>query len=279
MANGNPIMDALQNLFTGSPEIGKGLVPTALDVLRSPLANGFAPGTSTTGEPLAPLPSNALTLPPDALQNIFQKAPVERTMGNQVLGPQPSLPVDIASIIGPQTAEGALTEQPPPGPPPPPPEAGVGKEPKDKEEGGFNISKLLPLLLTGGVAGLGAGLGGNVLAGAAGFNQAFAKQIAEEGTKDFIVFDPETGDQKSIKVPKGATVQQKRTEPFSFQNLVDEERARGGIPESKTTEEIVEEVTGEDKGKVIVEKDGKRFNLPEDQLDDAIKQGFKQVNG
>lgn len=150
--------------------------------------------------------------------------------------------------------------------------------------GGFDLKNFLvrmgiPLAATG------VGLASNrALPGAAGFSQGYTQEIAkqderkrEEGaTKDFWIVDPEDPDNpRKIKVPKGADIRLKSKEGDFQEDLI---RNLLGMEGSKQPESKPAEKKNIQK-KVIVEKDGQRFNLPANQLQDAIKQGYKQVDG
>lgn len=115
-----------------------------------------------------------------------------------------------ATVPGPQggTIRGTSTEGPTPAALPAS-GGGLGSIPPE----------ILNLLISGAAAGIGLASPAARPA-AAGFSQGFTKektrQAKEEGTKDFIIIDPETGEQQSFPVPKGALVQQKRAKASSL---------------------------------------------------------------
>ncbi len=172
-------------------------------------------------------------------------------------------------------------------PPPPPIQQPISPEGKKGEKQGFNWGEFIKQIgIPLATAGVGMAVPG-ALAGAAGFGTGYTGQreklreeearakAENEGTKDFVIVDPneldENGNPKTqvVKVPKKAIVTKKGAS--RSQNMLDQFiNKKTGLAEVPIVQE---------KKEVVVEKDGQQFKLPEEQLEDAKKQGYKLVNG
>jgi len=133
------------------------------------------------------------------------------------------------------------------------------------------VLKALPTLAA---TGIGLGVPG-ALPGAAGFAQGYEgerarqREAKDEGRAVYVL-DQKTGALKPVgKVGSKDIVRNKETGGFNL-NL-----GQGFEQLAKDLNIDLPEV--EKINQVVVEKDGEQFELPEDQLSDAIKQGYKQV--
>jgi len=130
---------------------------------------------------------------------------------------------------------------------------------------------------------LGAAIAGSISPGilpqtaglATGFEGEMQRQDRSreenEGTKPFILVDPETGKQTQFDVPKKAIVQQQRTDQGGIFGKLGIDPSLLDIPEAKTGDAVKK---AREKVKVI-NAEGQEFMLPKTQLDDAKKQGYK----
>jgi len=143
----------------------------------------------------------------------------------------------------------------------------------------FDFLKAIGIPLA--TAGIGVGVPG-ALPGAAGFQQGFVgaqeKQREKEeealATKDFIIVDPETGEEQIFKVPKSAQVQQKRQKqagPFGDLSALGLDIDKEGMLK------ITPKKEEESRVRVVNDK-GETGTIPRSQLGDAKKQGFRIVN-
>ena len=129
----------------------------------------------------------------------------------------------------------------------------TGRKTKEPEGGSSYLKDFLkkmgiPLVSTG----IGLGVKG-ALPGAAGFSKGYTEEMArregEEGTRDFILVDPETGDTKTIQVPKDAFVQQEKAKGGGgfLGGISLDEQGNLVLPEAKTTAQIKEEIVDKEK--------------------------------
>jgi len=155
------------------------------------------------------------------------------------------------------------------------PQVPVSKGTPPRDQGTSNLPEILKFLIPALTAGVGVGLP-STLPGAAGFQKGFVGETSKEKEtteKDFIIIDPETGEQQNFKVPTKALVQQKRTSANVFEQL--------GIDPTqlqiKGTEKIKEEVKkkflapkgapsagGEDDGAKLKDDSGKVVAVAKD---------------
>ena len=223
----NPIVDAFQYLFSGSPQQGRGLlspgnVGDAMN-LTGKQYTGKAPLEPSAGMPGSPI--QMPSLPPEVL-NLMDLGRININK-----------PAEAATVpqIPPSVPQGAMNPQPP------------TAQPQQKSP--MNWQMLADL----GIPALSALIGTvapGTLAGAAGFSKGYTdtrekqkeSEAEKQGTKDFIVVDPDTGEQTVFKVPKTADVQQKRAGDLLSQLLGAKQNGDGSygldVPDTKTGESL-----------------------------------------
>lgn len=195
--------------------------------------------------------------------------------------------IDLGKIL--IQAEQQGQQAPPSSPPIAPQQPAPQAQPQQQPQENKGRSLLMNLLLQAGIpiaGGVVAGINPNILPEMAGLAGGYRTGLEgqekinreEQGEKDFIVIDPETGEQQTFRVPKQASVQQKRTKDNSLAELLGTMNNQTQQPTTQQqVEKVKQNIPSAPQGKVLIEKDGKSFYVPQGQLQQAIEEGYKQV--